>query len=799
MNFAAVTIRVLTISLLVQPQMARSSPCVDQRPFTIQDSLAISYIINPTAYSTAVEIRGAQPVGAPIDSPDHRYFLLVTQRGILDSNEMEATVWIFDRLRVIQWLSTKSGAPPVPRDIVTLSASSNTPVISGVRWVDSTRVAFLGKDHKPNPRVFVVDVNQGTLRPLTRSDEFVTAYDIRGETVAYATPEIADSVLGVAGATEALQDVTGKNIYALLYPPSRKLEDLDEWSLRTVPNILHIARSGRELPIAFTLNSSPLKLFAPVFRLSPREDSLIALAPVKKIPPAWAQYQARTPYFSLDPRSHYQTADENPWKTEEFVLADLATGVASVLVDAPAGRGLSYLAATNVIWASDGHRAVLSNTFLPAGRNNETQDAIQSPAVAMVDIATRDIQRIASLPHLPKGENGWYRMADLSWNGGTEVTLTYQYESAPKDDLVPPAETYISQSGKWTKRTTPTPEAGAALGVNLELSVRENLNAPPALYGHLRGSHGDSLIWSPNSQLSCLRSGEASLYHWTDKSNVSWTGILVLPTDHERHERHPLVIQTHGVSPKKYFADGEFTTGSGGRALAAKGIVVLQMPDAAHFETPENGPDQTAGYEAAIDELSRSGFVDPRRVGVIGFSYTCFHVLYALTHRPDLFRAASITDGNNMSYMQYMLSTDGGNGRTHELSEKTNGGTPFGMGLMSWARNAPNFNLDKVTAPLLISSLEKGSLLGQWETYAGLRSLNKPVAMMWLRKENAPHVLIQPQQRFLSQQLAVDWFSFWLKEEEDPDPAKVEQYKRWRELRKLQSQEQRSSAVSPLQ
>jgi hypothetical protein len=34
----------------------------------------------------------------------------------------------------------------------------------------------------------------------------------------------------------------------------------------------------------------------------------------------------------------------------------------------------------------------------------------------------------------------------------------------------------------------------------------------------------------------------------------------------------------------------------------------------------------------------------------------------------------------------------------------------------------------------------------------------------------------------------VDWFRFWLKEEEDPEPAKAEQYKRWRELKKMQEQ-----------
>jgi len=29
----------------------------------------------------------------------------------------------------------------------------------------------------------------------------------------------------------------------------------------------------------------------------------------------------------------------------------------------------------------------------------------------------------------------------------------------------------------------------------------------------------------------------------------------------------------------------------------------------------------------------------------------------------------------------------------------------------------------------------------------------------------------------------VDWYCFWLKGEEDPDPAKSEQYRRWRKLR----------------
>jgi hypothetical protein len=44
------------------------------------------------------------------------------------------------------------------------------------------------------------------------------------------------------------------------------------------------------------------------------------------------------------------------------------------------------------------------------------------------------------------------------------------------------------------------------------------------------------------------------------------------------------------------------------------------------------------------------------------------------------------------------------------------------------------------------------------------------------------HVPEKPWERRTSQQGAVDWFCFWLKSEEDPDPAKAEQYNRWRKL-----------------
>jgi hypothetical protein len=63
--------------------------------------------------------------------------------------------------------------------------------------------------------------------------------------------------------------------------------------------------------------------------------------------------------------------------------------------------------------------------------------------------------------------------------------------------------------------------------------------------------------------------------------------------------------------------------------------------------------------------------------------------------------------------------------------------------------------------------------------------------MLWWWKENTPHILVQPAQRYVSQQSAIDWFDFWLNDHEDPDDKKAEQYSRWRELRKLHTEEGR--------
>jgi hypothetical protein len=145
------------------------------------------------------------------------------------------------------------------------------------------------------------------------------------------------------------------------------------------------------------------------------------------------------------------------------------------------------------------------------------------------------------------------------------------------------------------------------------------------------------------------------------------------------------------------------------------------------------------------------------------------------------------------NYLQYMLMVDFKDNNFAKNANATIGASPFGEGLQAWLKRSPGFNLDKITAPLLVVAEGPGSLLLMWEPYSGLRYLNKPVDLIMLNTNE--HVLTNPAARMASQGGSVDWFRFWLQDYEDPDPAKAEQYRRWRELRKMQQEKEKKMAT----
>jgi dipeptidyl aminopeptidase/acylaminoacyl peptidase len=189
-------------------------------------------------------------------------------------------------------------------------------------------------------------------------------------------------------------------------------------------------------------------------------------------------------------------------------------------------------------------------------------------------------------------------------------------------------------------------------------------------------------------------------------------------------------------------------------------------------EATENG---TKVYLAAIDRLVAEGLVDPKRVGITGYSRTALYVAKAITDAPDRFAAAVVANGDPGSlfgYYAYLEATD-----FDQWTATWAGADPFGDGLQQWIANAPGFRTERIQAPVLIAAGNPGELLPLWGLYAPLRKQGKPVELQYIR--GGQHNFIKPLEILAHQELIVDWFDFWLNGHEDPDSGKLDQYRRW--------------------
>jgi hypothetical protein len=756
--------------IAAQPIFARDG----KRQLNVKDLIEMSYIVDPappTTNSTTVE----EPVGTPIGSPDNRYFLVVTQSGNVASNSLQGTIWLFDRRAVFDRLAEKSTTTLRPRKLITMSARSNTPVVCDVRWIaGSKRIAFMGKNGSPYQRLFVLNVGTGALKAVTKKTLYVTAYDIRGATIVYTSLAYDEHAPPF---DTNLIDAGQKSILQLLYQAPPPPDGIGEDYLLRCPSLLHVQRNGRDLPLEFSSEDRPLELFAPILALSPDSRSLITIAPAAVVPSHWEQY--RTPFEDRHLKAgptQGLTDRLSSWRPEQFAMVNLTTGRVSPVLDAPAGRDLGYADTPNkTFWFDDSRRVLIANTYLPVPTFLQAKEKMRrqdNSVVSVVDVTTGEIGPSLDIKQSQFGAATSYEVSGMRWDVAMHA-LT----------LCP--EVYVLNSREWAPRESSVGDSCSA-PEEIEVTVRQDLNTTPKLWGRIPPNGREVLLWDPNPGFDHIELGRSSIYKWKDSESRSRAGILVLPPNYTPDHRYPLVIQTHGYMPDRFFADGWATTGNGGRALAARGMIVFQMDESfSDFSTPREAPVETDAFESLITDLSQAGLIDQTRVGVIGFSRTCFHVRYALTHLPHLFRAASITDGFDPSYVAYTLFNGTYDSVIPQI-EKINGGPPYGDNLQSWIKNATGFNLNKIQTPLLISAYEPWELLEQWETYSGLRRLNKPVDLLWWWRGDVSHILFQPAQRYASQQSAVDWFDFWLNKHEDSDPSKSEQYARWRKLRALE-------------
>lgn len=744
----------------------------------------------PRRFTVADDIGITQVSSQVMFSPDDRFFIVQSDRGNLDLNRVESSLRVYSTADINRFLSRPSTRQePSPLWSITKSASKGEDsIISNVRWLDdSSAFMFLAKTESGNGQLFLASPHTKKVKPLTGEYQSVWAFVVRNESqFVYAVPSPKAKEKAQERKRSAAFVGTGQILNTLMYPEdAAKYSDLFE---------LWAVVDGKRFRVSDASTQRPVPIHPwdglAALALSPDGHSLVTAVAVATVPPQWeALYPPPIPSEPVRVRAGQQDPDSLLGNSEinEYVVIDLTSGRVRPLTRAPAGNNAGWFGPTTADWSADGKSVVISDTFLPAGAQ-PTGATANRPCVAVADLSTGKltcVERRLEQTDEDRQQKWW---ADAHFVAGRSDRMIVRYQSGD-------SRTYVrSADGSWN------PEGPVLESVPeshpVAIQVKQDLNDPPVLIATDKQGKTSRIIWNPNPQLKYVQLGEVSVFKWKDKMGRDRIGGLYKPPDYVKGKRYPLVIQTHGFNEHQFQPSGTFTTAFAAQELAAVGIMVLQSEDC-HAEGPKLGPCNVAGYEAAVQQLASEGLVDPDRVGIIGFSHTGYYVLDALTTSKLRFKAASISEGNTDGYLEYMTWDVGEDGVAHQLDAEI-GARPLGEGLQQWLqqwlKRSPEFNMDKVETPLLVEAHSPAHVLDEWEPYRVLRFLNKPVELIVLTDDE--HILTNPAARLASQGGSVDWYRFWLKDEEDPDPAKAEQYARWRKLREQQLAESHAAEVS---
>jgi len=455
---------------------------------------------------------------------------------------------------------------------------------------------------------------------------------------------------------------------------------------------------------------------------------------------------------------------EQMFNNSDIGLLDLQTNQFRPVVEWPG-------ADTNIAWASDSK----SFAFVSQG-NIDTRERFYEFNVSVFRYSlTSGIAN--QVGDLQKGTllSGLWRSAHegllYSVRGGVGNLYELPLTDAGRGRKITDTADYLSGCSPDDART-------------IAACIIENPTTPPEIATvDLRTGHLKRLT-SLNPEYANIELSEVSDLKWTNRYGTETNGFLIKPLGYESGKRYPLAVILYGFE-WKFTSQAQWISSYPAQVFASRGIAVLLMnfPREGGWRYGDykraafsQGYSPMASIESAVDMLVKMGTVDPNRKAILGWSFGSFLTEFAITHS-RLFQAASAGEGGLNNPGQYWLLGDAA--MRHYL-EGFFGGPPYGETYKNYKEFSPALNADKVETPIL---REYGPEVGfqSFEFYTALRRFGKPVEQVFYPRET--HIFSQPRHRINSMRRNIDWLDFWLKGEEDPDPAKREQYTRWRVMR----------------
>jgi dienelactone hydrolase len=274
-----------------------------------------------------------------------------------------------------------------------------------------------------------------------------------------------------------------------------------------------------------------------------------------------------------------------------------------------------------------------------------------------------------------------------------------------------------------------------------------------------------------NPQQAEYRWGYRILFDYKNKKGVHLQGTLAIPDDYQKGQKLPMLVQfyeknsqnLHTYSAPRYASSPQFA------GFVSEGYLVMQ-PDI-HFNTRTSHGDMLECIEAAVKKVIEMGYVDPKRIGLHGHSYSGQGSAYISTHS-NLFAAiiagAAATD--LVSDFNQLWKSAGTNQHRYDIYGQGRFGTNPYDDLKLYIDQSAVFSARNMNTPLLLlHGTDDGSV--EWlqavEFYNALRFNGKNVILLSYPGEGHSLSKLENQKDFLVRMM--QFYDHYLKDKPASD------------------------------
>lgn len=306
-------------------------------------------------------------------------------------------------------------------------------------------------------------------------------------------------------------------------------------------------------------------------------------------------------------------------------------------------------------------------------------------------------------------------------------------------------------------------------------------NAP--VYAFIRETFRYKELWTSNASFDQLKQvthlhpqqaqyrwGTERLIHYRGSDGTPLRAVMIVPDGLRRADHAPMLVyfyETYSNTYHVYEAPAPGTSPNITRYVS-NGYVVL-LPDV-RYRIGHPGKSAVNCLLPAVDAAIKTGYVDPKRVGIAGHSWAAYQINYLLTqtHRFRAAEAGAAVDDMISAYSGIRLESGVVRESQYEHGQSRIGATPWERPDL-YIENSGLFQIQKITTPYLSVHNDGDTAVPQFqgiEFVTAMRRLGK-IAYMFSFDGEQHGITKRENQKYWTVHLD-EWFDYWLKGAQRP-------------------------------